>query len=224
MITKTCGIYEIRNRTNGKMYIGRSSNIESRLAGHKSALKHNRHKNSVLQQAYNSGDRFDYTILLSCEWRHTSFCERWYIAVFDATNRENGYNISEGGGSTGLGRKCSEEHNRKLSASISGSRHWNYGNHYSEERKRQMSESCRGEKSSWYGRRHTGESKLKISRAKAGKKCQPWSKDAKEKLSKTTLGESNNFYGKNHTDETRKRMSESQKRAWDLRRQKGVAA
>lgn len=224
MISKTCGIYEIRNQTNGKRYIGRSSNIESRLTGHKSALKHNRCKNSRLQEAYNSGDRFDYVILLSCEWRHTSFCERWYIAVFDTTNKENGYNISEGGGSTGLGRKCSEEHNRKLSESISGAKHWNYGKHHSEETKRKLSEAHKGEKSSWYGRHHTKETKLKLAQMKTDKKGIPWSKESKEKQSMATLGESNGFYGKRHTDETRRRMVEGQKRAWNLRRQRSEAA
>ena len=45
----TCGIYQIRNKRNDKVYIGQSNNIESRFVGHKSDLKTGRdNKNPYL--------------------------------------------------------------------------------------------------------------------------------------------------------------------------------
>lgn len=47
------GIYVIRNKMNGKCYIGQSSDIESRWKHHVNDLKSNCHHNQKLQNAWN---------------------------------------------------------------------------------------------------------------------------------------------------------------------------
>ena len=52
-LLKNCGIYQILNLINNNVYIGSSSNIKQRFAQHKCDLKHNRHRNHHLQNAWN---------------------------------------------------------------------------------------------------------------------------------------------------------------------------
>ena len=47
---KTMGVYEIKNNSNGKVYIGGTINIERRWSMHKSNLNANRHCNKELQK------------------------------------------------------------------------------------------------------------------------------------------------------------------------------
>jgi group I intron endonuclease len=52
MKTKKCGIYEIRNKTNGHFYIGSSSDIERRFYIHHYLLQTGNHHNAHLQRAW----------------------------------------------------------------------------------------------------------------------------------------------------------------------------
>lgn len=68
MWRKMIGIYCIKNLINDKVYIGQSTNVESRLAHHRSSLRHNRHDNSYLQKAWNKygEDNFEFSIIEYC--------------------------------------------------------------------------------------------------------------------------------------------------------------
>lgn len=48
----TAGIYRIRNRVTGEVYIGSSVTVEYRIAGHIRALNDGRHENKPLQAAW----------------------------------------------------------------------------------------------------------------------------------------------------------------------------
>lgn len=50
---KVCGIYCIKNKNNGKIYIGSSKDIYYRLHRHKCDLLKNRHGNPYLQNSFN---------------------------------------------------------------------------------------------------------------------------------------------------------------------------
>ena len=47
------GIYEIRNKVTGEVYIGNSKNTKGRMHGHKASLRKNEHYNKPLQRAWN---------------------------------------------------------------------------------------------------------------------------------------------------------------------------
>ena len=56
MVNRQCteaGIYRIKNKTNGAVYIGQAINIRSRISHHKSLLKKGKHTNKLLQEDWN---------------------------------------------------------------------------------------------------------------------------------------------------------------------------
>ena len=77
-MTILCGIYQIKNIINNKSYIGQSTDINKRIAKHKASLRHNKHNNSHLQNAYNKygEDKFVFKqsmvfLLKQPEWTKT---------------------------------------------------------------------------------------------------------------------------------------------------------
>ena len=89
---KISGIYCIINIKNSKKYIGSSKNIRQRLWSHRAELRHNKHENSYLQNAWNKyGEHnFDYYILEKCEESLLLEKEQLYI---DTINPE--YNMNK---------------------------------------------------------------------------------------------------------------------------------
>lgn len=89
---KISGIYCIINIKNSKKYIGSSKNIRQRLWSHRAELRHNKHENSHLQNAWNKyGEHnFDYYILEKCEESLLLEKEQLYI---DTINPE--YNMNK---------------------------------------------------------------------------------------------------------------------------------
>lgn len=89
---KISGIYCIINIKNSKKYIGSSKNIRQRLWSHRAELRHNKHENSHLQNAWNKyGEHnFDYYILEKCEESLLLEKEQFYI---DTINPE--YNMNK---------------------------------------------------------------------------------------------------------------------------------
>lgn len=63
------GIYLIKNTSNDKEYIGKSSHINTRRVNHFSRLRKNAHKNKELQEDYNSygEDCFEFSIIEKLE-------------------------------------------------------------------------------------------------------------------------------------------------------------
>ena len=91
------GIYKITNINNGKVYIGRSSNIEERWKEHKEALAAGTHHSYKLQECYNSlENKDDLKFEIIEEVKHENervVKEQYYIDKYDAYH--NGYNCSE---------------------------------------------------------------------------------------------------------------------------------
>jgi group I intron endonuclease len=56
------GIYVIQNRVNGKIYIGSSKNLRSRLIAHHNALVKGVHANSLLQNAWNKYGKEEFRV------------------------------------------------------------------------------------------------------------------------------------------------------------------
>lgn len=153
-MNKQCGIYEIFNMVNGKSYIGQSTNITQRLSKHKSELRHNKHQNLHLQNAWNKhGEHsFLFNILEYCNIDELDDIERYYINIWNLTNNQYGYNVESGGNlnktlSTETKRKISEAHKGKTPSeetrkklSDNNARYWQ-GKKRSEETRKKISES-----------------------------------------------------------------------------------
>lgn len=94
------GIYKITNKQNGKVYIGQSRNIASRWYQHKlSAQKPKRgddhHFVSALKKY--GADEFTFEVLEKCKVEELNDREIYWIAYYNSTNENIGYNYQIGG-------------------------------------------------------------------------------------------------------------------------------
>ena len=152
------GIYKIENTHTHKVYIGQSTNIESRWEHHLTALKHNKHRNAHLQNAWNKygAECFTFSILEECSIDRLTEREQYYIDLYGGLNSNKNYNHREASDKGHL----SEESKRKVSNSLKGNIPWNKGltadddrvargaiklrgTHLSEEQKKQISKTVK---------------------------------------------------------------------------------
>ena len=98
-------IYRMKNKINGKSYIGQTNNFYLRMNGHKSDSQNkNSHSyntplsNAIRKYGWNN---FENTILeeISEEenWIFIDEREKYYIQKFQSLTNQNGYNITLGG-------------------------------------------------------------------------------------------------------------------------------
>lgn len=156
-------VYKITNLVNGKIYIGKHStdNLDDNYMGsgvvlHQAYQKYGlEHFKKEVIQFYNGGDELNQG-------------EIFWIAKFNSTDPNIGYNRTFGGDGGGL----LEETKRKISETLKGRVAWNKGKHHSEEQKRKISQANKG-------RVFSEEHKQKISESMKGK--EPWNKGKKLK-------------------------------------------
>lgn len=93
------GIYYIKNKINGKIYIGRSNNIYLRWSHHKSELRRNIHGNEHLQRSWNKykEDNFEFKIIKECSEFDSYELEKYYIKKYNSCDDKYGFNLSSGG-------------------------------------------------------------------------------------------------------------------------------
>lgn len=145
---KKCnGIYCIHNNKSGKNYIGKTEEgFQKRFTRHNNLLKHNKHFNRYLQNAFNEDKTENFTfyvVYVLQEGESIDDCERGFIFTY----REAGecYNFCSGG------------------EGMSGSNNPFFGHHHTEDFKKRLSEQlkesgrCRGENNNFYGEDHSGE-------------------------------------------------------------------
>ncbi|ABT13924.1 hypothetical protein MT325_M370R [Paramecium bursaria chlorella virus MT325] len=176
-----------------KAYIGQTiRDIHKRLEEHQLESSGCRAISSAIKK--HGWDNFDK------EWYEVpdedlNFYEEMLVALL-GTLAPGGYNLMEGGGSTG---KRSEETKQKMSEAMTGEKHPMYGK--------------TGEKHPMYGKMLTEETKKKISKAKSGEKNPMFGKEhtdeTKQKISEALSGEKAFWYGKTHTEESKQKMSEA---------------
>lgn len=94
-----CGIYEIRNLVDNKVYVGSSVDIESRWKQHKYHFENRKHHNIFLQRAwYKYGEsNFKFSVLQEASEQLIGTLEIEYISKFSALNPKLGYNLAAGG-------------------------------------------------------------------------------------------------------------------------------
>lgn len=104
-------IYQIRNKTNGKLYIGQTDNVEERWKGHRKASSNCRY----LKHAFNKYgfENFEFKVLIICFDDDMNTYEVEYMHKYN-TLVPNGYNLREGGNSG----KHHEETKKKISATL----------------------------------------------------------------------------------------------------------
>lgn len=153
-----CGIYCFINKYNGKRYIGQSADIERRILDHKRYLARGKDNCTLLQNAYNKygKDSFDLEILTECETSQLDEFEKYYISIFNTTDRKFGYNLSSGGSDGLLGHKKSEETRRRMSIANTKERHPMWGKKHSPETIQKFKESRSGEKAYQFGTKKDG--------------------------------------------------------------------
>ncbi len=225
-------IYSVYKHTSpsNKVYIGITSmNPPDKRWKNGLGYYQNKHFYSAIQKY--GWDNFKHEILfVDLTKQEAEEKEVELIAVYNATNRENGYNKDNGGTSVG---RLTDEQKRKLSE-IGKERMKNkennpmygkhlseetkqkirearIGTHHSEETKRKMSESRSGEKNPLYGKHLSEETKRKISEnSKSGTEevRRKIGDTAKERLKNK---ENHPLYGKHHSEETRRKLSEYNK-------------
>ena len=131
---RAAGVYEIRNTLDDKVYIGSSVHIGKRLAAHRCALKRGGHYSAHMQAAWNKhgGENFAFKPLLICAERDLLFYEQRLIDGFKANDPAHGYNKRPVAASN-AGMKLSEEHKRKIAASVPrGEAHMYHGKRLSD--------------------------------------------------------------------------------------------
>lgn len=94
-------IYKIESTVNGKVYIGLTSReVHARWIEHKCELKRNKHHNKFLQNHYNKyGDVLEYSVIHEGNYseKEALFVEMEYIKKYKSTDKNKGFNLSEGG-------------------------------------------------------------------------------------------------------------------------------
>lgn len=111
------GIYALVNKTNGKMYIGQSRNLEKRKITHLWMLREDRHFNIHLQRAWNKGDEFEFKILELCKASELNLKEKLWIEKLNTM--QEGYNLCKGGDAT-EGYHFTKEQKEKISKANKG--------------------------------------------------------------------------------------------------------
>ena len=181
-------IYLIRNKVNGKYYVGQTigekgfdgrysrlgEGIERVYKHHKSIKERNERYNKHLLrsiekygfEAFEVNKCLDYAFSLE----ELNIKEKVYIQLYDSF--KNGYNDTEGGEGV-KGYIPTEETRKKMSEAHKGKcvgkNHPMYGKHHTEETRQKMSEAKKGKNHPMCGKHFSEEHKQKISEAHKGK-------------------------------------------------------
>lgn len=99
---KQCGIYQIRNLINNKVYIGSSTRLLEREGEHFLSLKNGNHHSNYLQNAFNKYgiNSFVFEVIEKCEEEILFEREQFYMDKFISYDREGGYNMLKVAGKT----------------------------------------------------------------------------------------------------------------------------
>lgn len=153
-------VYSILNTSNGKIYVGQTTQGRTRFSQHISSLRRDNHPNNHLQSSWNKygEDSFEFNVLENCDNSRLDANEKWWINYFDATNPKKGYNLKTGGSnnfvfSESSLNKMSESHKGKtiLQDVREKMSKAHKGKKLSDEHRRKLSESKKGVKNPMYG-------------------------------------------------------------------------
>ena len=163
----TTGVYSIKNRRNGKLYIGSASrSIRNRLREHLRLLRLDQHPNRHLQSAWNKHghEAFVCTIV---EWCSPDEClerEQYWMDLHKSGNDWYGYNICPTAISM-RGYKHTEASRAKMRETQGRIKSGTQlkGRKFSDETRRLMSVAKKGKPSGRKGAKHSDETKRILS-------------------------------------------------------------
>lgn len=95
---KLTGIYKYTNRSNGKIYVGRSTNIVRRKWEHLHAPSPYSYFDQTIVKI--GEDKFDFEIVEECLEEQLKDREKYWIKYYNCCvldNKEGGYNLTHGG-------------------------------------------------------------------------------------------------------------------------------
>lgn len=191
--SKKSGIYQIRNKNNGRIYIGSAKEFKRRFRGHHNSLVKRKHKNRHLQEDFIifGTESFVFEVLEVVEENRLDVEQQYLNMFFD--NQKNCYNIQPMTNKILLSHH-SVETKEKISKAVKGRK-------LSEETKEKISIGNKGKPKS-------EQHKQAMSKARTGLKM-TLSEELIQRKRKQMLG--NTFRlginGWNHTDETKTKMS-----------------
>lgn len=162
-------IYKITNVVNNKCYIGSAVDVYTRLAVHKSGLRHGKKINKHLQSAYNKYGRQNFKFeVLEYVSDKTNLLKREQIWInyFQSYLPNFGYNKRQIPNSNlGIKRKHTEETKAKIGAANSKAL---IGGKHSDETKIKMSNSHKGKPKSIEHRKSLKEAWVRRKQTKSG--------------------------------------------------------
>ncbi len=185
-LSKKAGVYIITNTINNKIYIGETTNLESRLIEHLRKLLYKKHVNEHLQNAVNlyGIDVFSFDVLEFCNSIDTKKREHYWVVHLHALDKLKGYNI-----------KPTDPNKVNLRSEETSKKIYETKKKKAEERGYWHSkESIERRKATRKGYTHSEETKKKIGRKSIDREL-PKSKEWKQYMSE--LAKKNNWGGKN---------------------------
>ena len=192
------GIYCIKNKISGKVYIGSSKNILSRWRQHKYKLRLEIHENSYLQRSWvKYGDSvFIFSVIEYCDEKDLDNKELFWINKLNSLDRDFGYNIRPDIGC----RIFTEEHRNNISKALKkyykDNSHHCLGKVLSSEVKRKISKSNKG-------KQRSKETKKRISLCNKNR-----GREWREKLSISHMGHT-------QSELTKKKIGLASKKTWN---------
>lgn len=220
---KRSGIYSIKNTVSGKVYIGSSINLASRLGEHLRKLKGNCHSNKYLQSAWNKYGESSFTFNIEYFCVETELL-KYEKRIVDSYKEKLGwrqmYNLRPEPTSN-LGFKHSPESLVKMSTQQCGEGNGFYGKKHSEETREKIRNAHIGKESWNKGIPCSEKTKEKIRISQMGKEA--WNKGLTKKtdeririygeklLGRKRTWQTTGMLGKHHTNITKRLIGSSQR-------------
>jgi len=191
-----CGTYIIKNKQNGKVYVGSSVDITDRWGTHRRSLRKGTHHSIKLQRAWDKygEDNFTFKVLRVCLRDYLITNEQ---ALLDSTNAyTHGYNCSKDAGRVTISRRKRKMAARKARPKLIADAKAQWAD---PEIRNKMVEAI-GKAS------RTPEHRANVSKALTGRKMSPkWRKNMSE--SKKKFLKKNPGHNKNHGDLMRNKFA-----------------
>lgn len=201
----TCGIYTIKNKVNGKIYVGSSNNIKRRWKQHRERIEKGEHSNEHLVSAWNKygENSFEFSVIEECKKDILIEREQHWMDFYKAMDREFGYNKTkaqpfshfseetrEKMSKAKKGRKLSERTKKLIGKAVTG-------HALSDEAKRKIGEKVTAAQT---GRKHSEETRKKM---KESRNKRVYTEEEKAELSrrmKENWAKNKNFAKKKEND------------------------